>query len=143
MKADLYLRTGAVAYANVMSQYTDTYLYYLNYREDGSEDRAYHGIEIPMVFNNESPADQDTTLAVQQAWLNFARTGDPNCPELNTTWTRYNTTTHDTMLMGTSRAMVQGYHQKDMDTLLPLLAEYRAYPAFAALCGTPTVRPVR
>jgi para-nitrobenzyl esterase len=49
---------------------------------------AYHGAEIPYIFDTSDvwlPGDEsDRKLgpAMQRYWVNFARTGDPNGPEL-------------------------------------------------------------
>lgn len=43
---------------------------------------ATHGAEVPYVFGalgpNYSPADRETSAAIEQYWTNFAKTGSPN-----------------------------------------------------------------
>lgn len=58
-------------------------------RDDGSRtDGALHSDELGFVWGNSDPADRwpkaDKALAavIQQYWINFARTGDPNGPGL-------------------------------------------------------------
>ena len=47
---------------------------------------AYHGAEIPYIFNTHAEwvkttkADRQLTTAVQKYWVNFARSGNPNEP---------------------------------------------------------------
>jgi para-nitrobenzyl esterase len=49
---------------------------------------AYHGAELPYVFNNHdawlptSAADLELTEAIMDYWVNFIRSGDPNGPQL-------------------------------------------------------------
>jgi para-nitrobenzyl esterase len=65
----------------------DAWMYYFTrIREDegGEMIRAYHGAEYPYVFNTHDPfmrtTDTDVALtrAIQQYWISFATTGDPN-----------------------------------------------------------------
>ena len=55
---------------------------------------AYHGAEIPYVFGTAdawlpaAPQDEALNRQMQQYWLNFARTGDPNGPGLPR-WPRF------------------------------------------------------
>ena len=137
LKNDLYLRVGALAYASVFSQFKDTYVYYFEYEKDTDDlERAYHGIEIPIVFNHDYLGTPETLQkGIRQAWLNFARTGDPNNEYLGTTWKPYNNTTHDTLIISETPEMVEGVRQDDVDLLMPLLREAREYPDFLKLLG--------
>ncbi len=68
---------------------------------------AYHGLEIPFVFNNLNsvlgdkgmlgPQGAPAALAdkMQQAWVQFASTGNPG-------WDSYNTADRKTMLIDTT-----------------------------------------
>jgi para-nitrobenzyl esterase len=68
------------------------YLYYFRWRTplDGGKYRSPHTVEIPFVFHNlsVSPWTADATDAaalanrVSDAWLAFARTGNPNTARL-------------------------------------------------------------
>ena len=67
--------------------------------------KAAHALEIPFVFDNidsapitgERPDRQELADAMSEAWLAFARTGDPNHPGIPT-WAPYTTTRRDTMI---------------------------------------------
>jgi len=65
----------------------DAWMYYFTrIREDegGQKVRAYHGAEYPYVFDTHdsymrtTPTDVALTKAMQQYWISFATTGDPN-----------------------------------------------------------------
>lgn len=70
--------------------------YFTRIREDagGEKVRAYHGAEYPYVFNTHDPfmrtTDTDVALtkAMQQYWISFATTGDPNSDALPE-WPRF------------------------------------------------------
>jgi len=52
--------------------------------EKGAQMGAYHGAELPYVFDTHddwlptTSADRELTQTIMQYWLNFARSGDPN-----------------------------------------------------------------
>jgi len=65
----------------------DAWMYYFTrIREDegGEKVRAYHGAEYPYIFNTHDPfmrttdTDVGLTKLMQQYWVSFATTGDPN-----------------------------------------------------------------
>ena len=70
------------------------YLYRLEWETpvDGGRLRAHHGLDVPLVFDNVadahglrasgSPDAQRVADSMSAAWLNFARTGNPNGPSL-------------------------------------------------------------
>jgi len=75
----------------------DAWMYYFTrVREDegGQKIRAYHGAEYPYVFNTHDPfmrtTDTDVALtkAMQQYWISFATSGDPNS-DASTEWPRF------------------------------------------------------
>ena len=65
---------------------------------------AVHAIELAYVFNNledeiyAGVVDQGVAAKTQEAWINFAKTGDPSIDGL--AWKPYNTGTRDTMVIG-------------------------------------------
>jgi para-nitrobenzyl esterase len=77
--------------------------------------RAPHTIEIPFVFHNvdkgplllgDTPATRTLQRRVSQAWVNFARTGDPNHADLPE-WRPYDVDTRSAMLFDVHAQMTQ------------------------------------
>ena len=86
---------------------------------------SYHCSEIPFVFYNTQLADTATgggkvALALSekmsQAWINFARTGNPNHPGLPA-WKPFDAVNGGTMIFDNT-CVVKNNHDKD---LLPLV----------------------
>ena len=134
MKADLYLRDGAMAYAQVMSQYTDVYVYYLSYNfYPGSSERAPHGSEVSVVFKNDVNATPEFQEAVAGAWIAFARTGDPNHPGLKEEWKKYDAEHNYTLVLSEEPHLVEGVHMDDIKTVIPATKEYKQYSEYRKL----------
>ena len=134
LKADLYLRMGAIAWALVCSQFGSAYLYHLALpRPDGR--RFGHGEEIPMLFGTDSETPLIQQRALRDAWCTFARIGDPNCPALRTRWLPFTAQHWETLLLDEKPRLVHGVRPEDCRALLPLFRETREYPDFSALCA--------
>ena len=83
------------------------YMYLFTWESDymGGIFKACHAMEIPFVFNNPDIAPftgkgedrYELATAMSQAWINFARTGDPNGEGLPH-WPSYDTKNRSTML---------------------------------------------
>jgi para-nitrobenzyl esterase len=112
---DVLIRLPAIRFAEANSQRQPTYMYLFTYRSM-SEYKNYgscHGMELPFVFGTIDDLDvivftgrstqrEAVMNQVQQAWVNFARTGDPSQPGL--AWLKYDKKTRSTMeLRATSR----------------------------------------
>ncbi len=86
------------------------FMYQFAYESDVLEGRlkAAHGMEVPFVFNNVEDAPMTGTLrerlevarVMSEAWVTFARTGDPNHPSLPK-WTTYSPGDRSTMVFDT------------------------------------------
>lgn len=83
------------------------YLYYFTFTETGKRARlgAYHGEELKFL-NDSFPADWEHSAdddelgkAIRGYWIQFAKTGDPNGPELPS-WPAFNANTHEWMELG-------------------------------------------
>jgi para-nitrobenzyl esterase len=92
------------------------YLYYWRWETpvDGGRLKSPHTIEIPFAFDNIKAATRLTgggaeamALAdrVSDAWIAFARTGNPSTPKLPA-WTAYNSADRPTMVFNTQSAVV-------------------------------------
>lgn len=110
LDVDTMFRPGAVAQANEKSALEGgaaVYMYLFNWQSpvfDGKY-KSVHCMEIPFVFNNVTRANHMTGggkeahgLAdkVSQAWISFAKTGNPNHSGLPE-WPAYNSTNTATM----------------------------------------------
>ncbi|CAN7562415.1 carboxylesterase family protein [Phenylobacterium sp. LjRoot219] len=83
------------------------YMYRLDWETPilGGVMRAPHGLGVPLVFDTvetkrgvlgPGPEPQKLAAVMSQAWINFARTGDPSQEGL--AWPRYETTSRQTMM---------------------------------------------
>jgi para-nitrobenzyl esterase len=93
---------GTSRLADVHSKHAPVYVYSFDFPADKKLGAA-HGQEIAFVFNNASsesgqrPEVRDVKTAMSEAWIAFARTGDPNHASLPN-WPEYNTDTRATMI---------------------------------------------
>jgi para-nitrobenzyl esterase len=82
----LYMSCPSALMAELVSRNgKQAYMYRFDrVRENGQSIKAYHGAEIPYVFNTHddflptNEADRTLTQAMMTKWVNFARYGDPN-----------------------------------------------------------------
>lgn len=82
-----------------------TYMYYWTYPSAIERYGACHAVELSYVFNNlqdtsftgENP-NKELAAKVQEAWVNFAKTGDPSIEGAD--WPQYNGDTRQTMIIG-------------------------------------------
>ncbi len=115
LDVDTMFRPGAVAEANAKSALKDgasVYMYLFTWQSpvfDGKY-KALHCMELPFMFDNIALANQMTgggqeanalAAKMSQAWINFAKTGNPNHSGLPE-WPTYNSTNTPTMHFDTS-----------------------------------------
>jgi para-nitrobenzyl esterase len=120
---DYVFRVPAIQLAEAQSKNANTYVYRVDYPVNLPEypcqnNRSPHGSELPFVFGkiNESSGtdfigisrdEQDTAIRerlvneMMLAWVNFAKTGDPNGGALPA-WPLFNTDLQPTMRFGTT-----------------------------------------
>ncbi|HYQ59238.1 MAG TPA: carboxylesterase family protein [Draconibacterium sp.] len=134
---DSNLRSGALKQATSRSEQGNApvYNYLFTWQSpvnDGSLGAA-HGMELPFMFNNIALARNQTgggkdayELAdkISSAWINFVKTGDPNCKELPN-WRAYTPENGATMIFDNKCKLVSNHDKeliKFMDTFsFPLM----------------------
>lgn len=122
---DITFRPGTIAQANVKvaQQGAPVYMYMFTWESPVMDGilRSTHCMEIPFVFNN---ADLHASMTgggkeaveladkMSQAWINFARTGDPNAGGLPH-WPAYNQE-EGAMMIFDNRCEVRYNHDKEL-----------------------------
>jgi para-nitrobenzyl esterase len=114
---DLLMRLPAIRFAEVSSPRQPTYMYLFTYRSTSTYKNygSCHGMELPFVFGVIDDLDVMTFTGrdthrealmnqLQQAWANFARSGDPSA--LGLVWRRYDEKTRATMELGLQSRVV-------------------------------------
>jgi para-nitrobenzyl esterase len=106
------------------------YLYYFRWESpfDGGRLRSPHTIEIPFAFDNldASPLTADSPEApalaekVSNAWIAFARTGNPNTPKLPA-WPVFDATARATMVFDNVSAVVNDPIREERRVMFELL----------------------
>lgn len=82
---------------------TRAYLWKVPSTRDDMYKSSVHAVELAYVFNNlddniyTGVADPEVAAQVQESWVNFAKTGNPNIEGV--TWKAYNTSTRDTLII--------------------------------------------
>jgi para-nitrobenzyl esterase len=79
------------------------YLWTIPSTVDDMYKSAVHGVELPYIFNQQEEdmvagkIDPGAAAKIQEAWINFAKSGDPTVDGV--IWKQYNTDTRDTMII--------------------------------------------
>lgn len=102
---EVSFRMGSVEMASLHADAGgNTYMYYFDIPSDNYDFMgACHAAEVAYVFHNEDETAFSGTVDVEmadkicEAWVNFAKTGDPSTDSV--TWTKYDTTDRNTMVM--------------------------------------------
>ncbi|MBN2027700.1 MAG: carboxylesterase/lipase family protein [Actinobacteria bacterium] len=100
----------------------DTWMYLFTWPSHVGDLGACHAIELPFVFNNlgaqgvsdllgEDPP-QDLAELMQDTWIAFARSGDPNNDSIPE-WPAYETESRATMELNVSPAMIEDPYGED------------------------------
>lgn len=122
---DGFFRPGMVAQANAKSGNgaAPVYMYLFTWQSpvmDGAY-KAIHCIEIPFVMNNIARCEEMTgggkeayalAAKMSQAWINFARTGDPNHKGLPQ-WSKYNEAVGATMMFDNA-SVIRNHPDKEI-----------------------------
>ena len=116
---DRMFRIGSIRAAEAQSPYAATYMYLFDWESPamGGALGACHALELPFVFGTlhnpdidkfagSGPAADRLSEQMMDAWLSFARTGDPNTsstPE----WPTYDASRRATMVFGADTHVVE------------------------------------
>ena len=107
----------------------NTYMYYFDVPSDKFDFiGACHASEVAYVFHNEAETmfsgTVDTALADQicEAWVNFAKTGDPSVGDIE--WTKYDTIDRNTMMITSEGLKMESDPLGDQRELLQGFARY-------------------
>jgi para-nitrobenzyl esterase len=125
MNADNTRRANAQTLAELKSAQGKAadYLYYFNWRSPvhKGQMKAYHTLDIPFAFYNIDIAASMTGSGQERyalahkmsaAWAAFARTGNPNHPDLPQ-WPAFNTTDRPTMILGNECKVVNDPNREE------------------------------
>jgi para-nitrobenzyl esterase len=112
LETDLLFRMTSIRMAEAICDLQPTYMYLFTYRSTSPLARyeSAHSMEVPFVFGlidelewidfiGRGPRRAELMRQIQQAWIQFARSGDPNHPGLPH-WPRYERTRRATMQLG-------------------------------------------
>jgi len=102
--SDREFRIPSLRAADAQAQHAPTYSYLFTWPSPAPGIGSCHGLELPFVFGTldskgadafagSGPAAEVLAIRMQDAWLSFARTGDPG-------WPAYDPSTWATMLLG-------------------------------------------
>jgi para-nitrobenzyl esterase len=132
MNADNTRRTNAQTLGVLKSEQgqAPSYLYYFTWRSPvhKGQMKSYHTLDIPFVFYNVDVAASMTgsgndryALAhrMSAAWAAFARSGNPNHPDLPN-WPAFNPTTRPTMILNTECKVVNDPNREERLALAAL-----------------------
>jgi para-nitrobenzyl esterase len=100
---------------------------------DGGRLRAFHGFDIALVFDNldkpgsktgTGPAARAVAHQMSEAFLAFARTGDPNCAAIPA-WSKYTLPRRSTLVIDETSAMVDDprREERELFAVAPFLKE--------------------
>jgi para-nitrobenzyl esterase len=100
------------------------YMYLVTWESDflGGLFKSGHGIEIPLVFDipddvplcGSAPGTHEMAAAMSEAWIAFARSGDPNHPGIPE-WPSYSAANRATMLFDMPSQVVVDPFREELD----------------------------
>ena len=118
LENDLLFRMTSIRMAEAISDSQPTYMYLFTYRSTSPVTRydSAHSMDVPFVFGviddldviaftGRDPHRETLMNQMQQSWISFARTGDPNHSGLPN-WPKYDVRTRATMELGTTSHVV-------------------------------------
>ncbi|MGC3946202.1 MAG: carboxylesterase family protein [Chryseolinea sp.] len=100
------------------------YSYFLSWKSpvDSSSRGSFHGLDVPLVFNNvdlrsdwtgTTKESYDIADKMSSAWLNFARTGNPNVADKLPAWEPYAVSNGSTMIFD-RECLIRHHHDREL-----------------------------
>lgn len=131
LSIDTVFRPYTIRTADARSATRDApvYSYMLTWKstvEDGAKG-SFHGLDIPLAFDNielgkhwTGATDEAHSLAdtMSWAWINFAKTGDPNVEGVPPPWKAYTRENGETMLFDIPSTVVNNHDRALMDFVI-------------------------
>jgi para-nitrobenzyl esterase len=128
LSIDLVFRpnTIMVADARAAKNQAPVYSYLLTWKspvDDGTRG-SFHGVDIPLAFNNielgkhwtgSSDDAQQLANKMSAAWINFAKTGNPNVEGVLPTWKAYTQENGETMIFDSECSIVNNHDRELME----------------------------
>ncbi len=123
--------TIRTADARAMETSTPLYVYLLAWKSpvDSASRGSFHGLDIPLAFNNvdlrpdwTGNSDEAWKLAgnMSAAWINFAKEGNPNVEGILPDWEPYTAENGTTMYFDTECRIVNNHDRELMNFIRPL-----------------------
>lgn len=123
--------TIMTADARVRQARAPTFCYFLAWKSpvDSASRGSFHGLDIPLAFNNvdlksdwtgTSKEAYELADKMSSAWLNFARTGNPNVDGKLPEWEPYTAENGATMYFDSSSKMVNNHDRELMGFIKPI-----------------------
>jgi para-nitrobenzyl esterase len=117
--------------ARVKQASAPLYCYFLAWKSpvDSASRGSFHGLDVPLAFNNidkrsdwtgTSKEAYDVAGNMSSAWLNFAKTGNPNVEDKLPEWKPYTVAEGATMYFDTKCRIVNNHDRELMHFIKPL-----------------------
>ncbi|WP_036189342.1 carboxylesterase/lipase family protein [Marinimicrobium agarilyticum] len=130
LSIDTLFRPTTIETADTRSEKRDApvYSYLLTWKSpvDGGTRGSFHGLDIPLAFNNielgqhwTGTSEEARRLAdvMSQAWINFAHTGDPNVAGQLPEWPPYSRENGATMIFDATPEVVNNHDRALMELI--------------------------
>jgi para-nitrobenzyl esterase len=128
LSIDLVFRpnTIMVADARATKNQAPVYAYLLTWKSpvDNGTRGSFHGVDIPLAFNNielgkhwtgSSDDAQQLANKMSDAWINFAKTGNPNVEGVLPAWKAYTQENGETMIFDSECSIVNNHDRELME----------------------------
>jgi para-nitrobenzyl esterase len=123
--------TIMTADARVKQANAPTYCYFLAWKSpvDSASRGSFHGLDIPLAFNNVDLKPEWTGTSgeayeladkMSSAWLNFAKTGNPNVEDKLPYWEPYTVDNGTTMYFDSKSRIVNNHDRQLMHFIKPI-----------------------